>query len=151
MKNRLFRRKKYLRKKKTRKTIPQFFFLFWKTKFLLFYSILKKKKYSGLILVGGDFFWLDKFLLAWIKMLNVQSQFSPTPLYVLTQFQDWELGLSFNFKIAHQFCAIFWKLPNSGGLPNFGSQRQLCNTRHCTLHIAHFVLNNAHCTLHIVH
>ena len=40
------------------------------------------------------FFWLDKVLFAWIKVANVQSQFSPTPLKVLTQFQDWELGQS---------------------------------------------------------
>ena len=71
------------------------------------------------------YFLLDKVYFAWIKVVNVQSQFSPTPLEVLIQFQDWELGLSVSFKIAQKFCAIFcaifWKLPNSGDLPKFGS------------------------------
>ena len=75
------------------------------------------------------FFWLDKFLFAWIKVVHVQSKFSHTTLEVLTKFQDWELGLSVSFKIAQKlcaiFCATFWKLPNLGGLPNFGSRQQL--------------------------
>ena len=49
--------------------------------------------------VWGDFFWLDKVLFAWIKVANVHSQFSPTPLEALTQVQDRELGQSVNVAI----------------------------------------------------
>ena len=76
------------------------------------------------------FFWFCNVIFAWIKVANVQSQFSPTPLEVLTWFKDWELGQSVSFKIAQNlcaiFCAIFLKLPNLGDLPKFGSWRQLC-------------------------
>ena len=66
----------------------------------------------------GFFFWFDNVIFAWIKVVNVQSPFTPSPLEVLTRFQDWELGQSISLKIAQKFCAIFcaifWKLPNSG-------------------------------------
>ena len=95
------------------------------------------------------FFWFDNVIFAWIKVANVQSQFTPTPLEVLTQFQDWELGQSVSFKIAQKFCAIFWKLPNSGDLPKFGSWRHLC-LKHLRLGTASFPAGPTQGATHLV-
>ena len=118
-----------LRKEKNLEKLAHIFSFLTNQNSTFFLQNFKEEKIFRLILVGQDFFWLDMFLFAWIKVVNVQSQFSPTPLEVLTQFQVWQLGLGVSFKIAHKFCAIFCaiflKLPNSGGLPNFGSRQQI--------------------------
>ena len=45
-----------------------------------------------LFLVVQDFLGLKGILFAWMKVVNLSSQFSTELFKVLTQFQDWELG-----------------------------------------------------------
>ena len=134
------------------------FLYFWKAhKNQMCLAWLEIRIFFWLALVGQYFFWFDNVIFAWIKVAYVQSQFSPTPLEVLTQFQDWELDQSVSFKIAQKFCAIFcaiiWKLQNSGDLPNFGSWWQLCSSsatfssstgsHHQEPHLWHLYFNNS--------
>ena len=70
-----------------------------KKNLLIFNKFKSRRKKLDPFWLDETFFWLDKVLFAWIKVANVQSQFSPTPLEVLTQFQDWELGQSVSFAI----------------------------------------------------
>ena len=64
----------------------QFFVYFWKThKTQMSFTWLEiiKKNIFG-YLCGAKKIWLDNVIFAWIKVANVQSQFTPTPLEVLT-------------------------------------------------------------------
>ena len=61
-------------------------------------KIIQPKK-KMLFLVVQDLLVLKGVLFAWIKVVNLSSQFSTEPLEVLTQFQDWELGQSVSFEI----------------------------------------------------
>jgi hypothetical protein len=102
MKNRFFFF--FFLNKTTRKTTS--FVKFWekknhKKKLLIFTQFKIRRKKLAPFWFDETFFWLDKVLFSWIKVANVQTQFSPTPLQILTQFQDWELGQSVSLALFH--------------------------------------------------
>ena len=120
---------------KERKTYKSALFLLKSSqKSNVFYSRNNKKNIFGSFwLENTFFFWFCDVIFAWIKVANVQSQFSPTPLEVLTWFKDWELGQSVSFKMAQKlcaiFCAIFFKTPEFGRSPEI---RELATALHGT-------------------
>ena len=92
------------------------------------YAPLKEKeKYVRLILVRRNFFLVAPGSLC----LNKSSK------YYIFSYTAWGFYLiqrlkakpSVSLKIAPTFCATFWKLPNLGGLQNFGSRQQLWYSR----------------------